>query len=196
MRSFVIGALIVAVGVSAGCAATTVAGKRRVLPGDVMRRTSAPDTKLAGADLSNVVLSRSNLHGADLAGATLEYASFYRTDLGEADLTGAQVYRANLFGADLRGAKLEGADLSQADLRMARLQDARLKGTDLRGAFLQRADLRETDLTQTDLTGAVFDAYTILPETLDPFEAGMVYWRIDERARRVDRKPNAQFRRF
>ncbi|MCZ2815919.1 pentapeptide repeat-containing protein [Modestobacter sp. VKM Ac-2984] len=79
-----------------------------------------------------------------------------------ADLMGAALRGADLHGASLRGAYLIGADLRGADLRHTDLLGADLRAADLRGADLTGALF----LTQPQLTAAVGDAGTALPESL------------------------------
>lgn len=93
---------------------------------------------LQGMELSNAILTESNLQRSNLSG----------TDLRWSDLSGTKLNNTVLANADLRGAKLIGADLRQADLRGARLNFA-----DLSGALLDGADMTQLDLTETQLRG-------------------------------------------
>jgi len=61
-------------------------------------------TDLAGADLSYLVLSGTNLRNADLRDANLQ----------RADLSGVNLQGANLSGANLWGARISEAQLAQA----------------------------------------------------------------------------------
>ncbi|MCZ2805328.1 pentapeptide repeat-containing protein [Modestobacter sp. VKM Ac-2983] len=83
-------------------------------------------------------------------------------DRRSADLMGAALRGADLHGASLRGAYLIGADLRGADLRHTDLLGADLRAADLRGADLTGAIF----LTQPQLTAAVGDAGTTLPESM------------------------------
>jgi uncharacterized protein YjbI with pentapeptide repeats len=72
------------------------------------------------------------------------------------------VRRADLSGADLQRANLSYADATDANFRGANFKDANLKGTILRGA-----DLREVrNLTREQLTSAIIDETTLLPDYL------------------------------
>lgn len=83
------------------------------------------------------------------------------------DRRGADLMGAALRGADLRGASLRGAYLISADLRGADLRHTDLLGADLRAADLRGADLAGAlFLTQPQLTAAVGDAGTTMPESL------------------------------
>ncbi|MFE1551414.1 pentapeptide repeat-containing protein [Streptomyces sp. NPDC058718] len=93
-------------------------------------------------------------------------------------LTWADLRRADLRGADLRGSILNSADLSMAWLHnsrltgvqfaRARLCGAKFGGADLLGTDFSGADLREaTGLTAEQLSGAVIDETTTLPEELE-----------------------------
>ncbi len=83
-------------------------------------------------------------------------------DLRHADLVGARLRGRDLRGASLRGAYVIGADLRGADLRRADLLGADLRAADLRGADLSAALF----LTQPQLTAAIGDAATRLPDFL------------------------------
>ena len=94
------------------------------------------------AELRNAVMQQADLHGANLE---------------RADLSGVRLSVADLMQANLRGANLQGADLWMSDMK-----DAILEGTDLRGANLTEV----TGLTAVQLSGAVVDTKTQLPEIL------------------------------
>lgn len=81
------------------------------------------------------------------------------TDLNEAVLSAATLSEADLRGATLSKADLRGADLYRANLSYANLHQARLARADL-----QRACLGGCSLWGADLTGAIFDEETILPD--------------------------------
>lgn len=98
---------------------------------------------MAGADLRDADLRRSNLRYADLTGA----------DLRRSNLTRSNLRYADLMGADLRYANLTGADLTGADLRDANLTRSNLRGADLRGAVANDA--------------------TVWPDGFDPTAAGV-----------------------
>ena len=79
------------------------------------------------------------------------------------DIHGAFVRRTDLSGASLRGANLAGADAANAIFRGADFAGASLRGTILRGADLSGAK----NLTVEQLSEAVIDGQTILPDYLD-----------------------------
>jgi len=112
---------------------------------------------------------KANLSHADLLGANLMGADLRRADLSGADLRAAFFSRAKLSGADLSKADLSGADLEGADLRRADLRRTYLLGADLEGANLRWADLSGANLQGAKITGkqisaAVTDSATILPD--------------------------------
>jgi uncharacterized protein YjbI with pentapeptide repeats len=94
------------------------------------------------AELKNAILQQADLHDANLE----------RADLSGARLSVTDLMRTNLTGADLRG----------ADLWMSDMKDAILEGTDLRGANLSEV----TNLTRAQLSGAITDETTALPDAL------------------------------
>ena len=79
------------------------------------------------------------------------------------DIHGAFVRRTDLSGASLRGANMAGADASNAILRNADFEGALLQGTILRGADLTGAK----NLTVEQLSAAIIDDHTILPNYID-----------------------------
>ncbi len=79
------------------------------------------------------------------------------------DMHGAFVRRTDLSGASLRGANMAGADATNAILRGADFSNATLRGTILRGADLTGA----TNLTIEQLSEAIIDEDTILPDYID-----------------------------
>ncbi len=121
------------------------------------------------ADLQGASLLFANLEEAFLNGANLRMAN-----LGGANLRRAALWNADLQGADLSGANLEGAYLENANLQMASMFLANLRGAnlvwaDLEGAYLDAIDLRGADLSganlqHANLTAAIFDTETILPD--------------------------------
>jgi uncharacterized protein YjbI with pentapeptide repeats len=78
------------------------------------------------------------------------------------DLHGAFLRRVDLSDANLEGANFADTDFTNANLRGSDLKNANLKGAILRGA-----DLRDvTNLTREQLSEAVIDETTLLPEHL------------------------------
>lgn len=114
-------------------------------------------------------LSRANLFGANLIAADLTEAILIWANLNAANLSGANVIAANLFGAnliaaDLSRAKLSAAKLTGANLIGANLSGADLSAADLRGANLNRADLTGTTIADEQLSHALTDEWTTLPD--------------------------------
>lgn len=116
------------------------------------------------------LVGRENFEDSRLEGANLS-----GVDLSKANLSGANLRDTNLRGADLRGTNLSGADLRQAWLMDAKLDghtqidakwrlvweltttggaDRDLHGVDLREANLHSADLSAANLEVADLSGA------------------------------------------
>jgi uncharacterized protein YjbI with pentapeptide repeats/uncharacterized RDD family membrane protein YckC len=117
-----------------------------------LRQASMKQANFTEANLSRVLLNRS-----DLSGATLNKAN-----LSEARLLSANLSSAQLVGADLRGAILENASLTGADIGEAKLNDAEMFGAQLGrsiaiGAQLSYANLTKTNWQAADLSGAYLD---------------------------------------
>ena len=133
-----------------------------------------------GGHADGVQASEIDLTGADLTGLSATGASMTRTHLDRATLDLAVLDRADLAGASLRGATLTETSLTEARLVGADLGDARLERAELSGADLERANLCGADLSaslgldQASLKGAVGDARTRLPPSVDPAERGMI----------------------
>ena len=79
------------------------------------------------------------------------------------DLHGTFIRRTDLSGASLRDANLAGADAANALFCGADFAGARLDGTVLKGADLTGAK----NLTLEQLSHAVIDASTLLPDYID-----------------------------
>jgi hypothetical protein len=121
------------------------------------------------ADLRGAYLHRAKLRLAYLRGAYLRGAHLSEADLSEADLRGvhlreANLNRADLHEADLRGAHLRGADLTRANLSKADLGEADLSEADLYWADLRGAILHGAMITGEQISTAVTDSATILPD--------------------------------
>lgn len=106
---------------------------------------------LSKADLSRVNLSKAKLSKTKLNGAKLSKVNLSMALMYKADLTGARLIDANLYGAYLLKAHLTNADMSYANLQQANLENADLKNAILWGASLQYANLRGADLRCADL---------------------------------------------
>ncbi len=114
------------------------------------------------AKLNRQVLRRTNLQGANFLWADFEVATFASTILDNAVLISS-----NLWGSGFFEASLVNADLSHADLRDAVFWHSILFGAKLEGADLRGADLTfNFGLTQGQLSSAIGDATTVIPEGL------------------------------
>jgi uncharacterized protein YjbI with pentapeptide repeats len=120
---------------------------------------------LAGADLSNDVMSGANFTGTDLEGANFRNDTMYLTNLSGADLYGATLARDNSGGitgtpAQLpAGWKLINGYLvgSDADLTSANLANQDLRGISLWLTTFSSADLTDSNLSDDYLEAAKFD---------------------------------------
>jgi hypothetical protein len=117
------------------------------------------------------ILHCPSLRRADLQGAILHKVDLYPVkkdghgNLIPADLSHSNLQKAILTEANLGKALLMNADLRCANLRDADLTEANLTDADLRGANLAGANLGLGDRALTaDLTGALYNDYTIPPE--------------------------------
>jgi hypothetical protein len=89
------------------------------------------------------------------------------TDPAEWISTQENLHGVYLGHALLRGANLEEVDLSEAHLQGAWLGDANLQGAWLYMTNLEGANLQGANLLYADLTDAIFDETTILPDWQD-----------------------------
>ncbi len=142
------------------------------------------ELSLSGAQLSHVVLDKSDLTSTDLTEAHLVGTSMNDIDgtglvldgvialgarlrdawMEEADLTGADLSRADLSGAVLHRtkgegvrllhAKLHGAEADGATWPLADFTEARLKGAALKGCDLSRSRWVEAQAGDCDLSGS------------------------------------------
>jgi uncharacterized protein YjbI with pentapeptide repeats len=144
----------------------------------VLRRCTATEPDLHGADLTGLTLDACRLPGADLRGATLEGAAvrggslagavivdadltdavFEATDLSRIRLTGSLLTETRFADCRMIGADLSGLRglavtyrLDGSNLGLANLQDVVWRGVTLRGLDLSEADLRGADLRDTTL---------------------------------------------
>ncbi len=142
-------------------------------------REQYPDVKI---DLTEVVVTDSNLRDANLSNADLRLADLRGADLSNADLRGADLRDMDFSGANLRGTQIDhptpqmdnkwllvweilnlsfgygidlaGADLSNANLRGESLEGANLTGANLTGVDLTSANLADANLSNANLTDA------------------------------------------
>ena len=91
--------LVLAIGMSLGTIAPTMAADCAPGPGADCSGANLYGVNLKGANLEGMNLHGANLYGAELSGANLEGANLF----------GANLYRANLEGANLEGTNLYGA---------------------------------------------------------------------------------------
>ena len=126
----------------------------------------------AGAALQGVDLSEQELAKTDFSSANLRMADCSRAVLSESAFRFADLTYADFDLADLSRADFFRADLCKASLRGARLELASFVGADLEHADFLEADLRGADFTDTDarnahFAGALFDARTVLPFSIE-----------------------------
>jgi len=107
---------------------------------------------LTGANLSRVLMNRTNLVLATLNQADLSDASLTSANLSSTKLVGANLHAAVLADASLTGADLGETILTQANLYAARLGQVSALGTKLQFANLTQSDWRGSDLSQADLS--------------------------------------------
>ena len=107
---------------------------------------------LTSANLSRVLMERTNLVLATLNQADLSYASLTGANLSSAKLVGANLHAAVLADTSLTGADLGETNLTQANLYAARLSQVSALGTKLQFANLTQSDWRGSDLSQADLS--------------------------------------------
>ncbi|WP_420630029.1 pentapeptide repeat-containing protein [Candidatus Leptofilum sp.] len=112
------------------------------------------ETILSFTDMSYSDLSRVDLQGAKLHASYLVETNFEGSHLAWADLSNSQLQGANLSGANLIGSILTKSNLREADLAGATLNGAVLQNASLVRANLAKADMNWVDLSQADLTGA------------------------------------------
>ena len=91
--------------------------------------------------------------------AALRNADFSHSDLRQSDFSNANLSNANLRKSDLRNCNFTNADMEGADFTGADLRGANLTGCSLIGSSF-------FDAAQGVHSGAIFDADTILPESV------------------------------
>jgi uncharacterized protein YjbI with pentapeptide repeats len=115
------------------------------------------------ADLNRTDLIDANLSGANLTNANLSGAALFDANLNSAFLNGVHLQDANLKYADLSRAYISGTDLQHAHLSNADLHDAVLRGSNL-----HYADMSGVNLNGADLSGAyLFYAKNLTKEQLE-----------------------------
>ncbi|NMO91994.1 pentapeptide repeat-containing protein [Actinomycetospora sp. TBRC 11914] len=146
----------------------------------VLRRCTADEPDLHGADLTGLTLEGCHFPGADLRGTTLDRARvrggslagaivvdadltdavFEATDLSRLRLTGSLLTETRFTDCRMIGADLSGVRglavtyrLDGSNLGLANLQDVVWRGVVLRGLDLSEADLRGADLRDATLVG-------------------------------------------
>lgn len=144
------------------------------LPGIVIPFASISNARFAnanlnGANLTGVFVEENravNLNGTYLQNATLTKAILSGASMNSALLQCAKLNDAEMQGANLRDAKLTNADLHSAGLGFNKSgkEKTDLTGADLRGAILTDVDLSAVKLDEADLTGAIYNEGTTLPE--------------------------------
>lgn len=144
-------------------------GERGLLAGANLTKIVLSETDLSGANLENANLDEANLKGTNLTHAKLNGVKLRGAELGGANLSEANMQEARLWKAKLQGAKLEAAMLQEANLAHAELQKAnlhlaRLQKTNLTQARLQGVRLLEANLQGANLTNTEFDKETVLPD--------------------------------
>ncbi|MEU3750990.1 pentapeptide repeat-containing protein [Streptomyces narbonensis] len=144
------------------------------LPSDIQAAMEVLARRPERTEPRRIDLRHTNLSG--LMMREFEFES--RPRLTRMFLTWCDLRRADMRGVDLRGSILNTSDLSAAWLdraqlagvqfSSARLCGARLGGADILGADFCLADLRDVSgLTAAQLSGAVIDEATKLPEELE-----------------------------
>jgi hypothetical protein len=114
---------------------------------------------LRKADLSGLILARSDLGGADLSGANLVGASLADCNLSQANLSDATLVRAELTRCRLCEASLRAANASfsrfhSCDFRWVDAEKAVFEGASLTGSYLTRGNWAEVNARKADLLRA------------------------------------------
>lgn len=120
---------------------------------------------MSGQDLSGMKLAYAQLRGSDFSGSILVNSNFQGCDLRASDFRNSNLEGSRFYEADLRG-----VNFSDTNLGKVNFEQARLEGTNFTNANLEGCDLRST-----------FDETTIWPENFDPYKAGAVHMKGEER---------------
>ena len=144
-------------------------------------------TDFTDTDFKNVSPQTFSLAGADITNAILTGANFSGIDMSRANLTGVDLRNAKLIKAKMANTALNGIDLSGTDLTMATLACARFYGTEADdkdnpnkglckdtplstaprvAAKLTKATLSGADLTNATLNSAVLRGASLAGATL------------------------------
>jgi hypothetical protein len=115
--------------------AAAMAGKSDYLWGPNAQSAKEPDEAQSREPATDIAAVLQVLRRRPDAGREREKLRGWHLDLRMTDLRGADLVRARLEGADLSEAHLEGASLIQAHLEGAALVRAHLEGADLSGAL-------------------------------------------------------------
>jgi uncharacterized protein YjbI with pentapeptide repeats len=139
---------------------------RSDLRGAQLMDANLTDTSFDRANLSQQAsLEGADAHGANFANADFAFSNLTRTNLRGSNLQGADLSGASLQQTDLTGANLIGANLQQANLLQTILAGADLLRANFTGAIFFGANLNGAEhLTAEQLSGAIIDAGTTLPE--------------------------------
>lgn len=112
---------------------------------------------LEDADFSHANLLGSNLHQSDLTGSNFSYANLTGLDLRTSLIDNANFSHAQLNGVNLSGVVFPTLNLTQTSMRMANLQAANLNNKALTGTDLRDANLRNAQFANSQLTQVKLD---------------------------------------
>ncbi len=121
-------------------------------------------------DLNNSSFIDANLRGSFLAKANFTKANFTRanlisTDLRETNLTNAILINCKAFSALFENSNLQNANLEGASIRGASFLNAKLQG----------ANMKCIDIENALFWGAIYDNYTLWPNTFNPEKYGCLF---------------------
>jgi uncharacterized protein YjbI with pentapeptide repeats len=124
------------------------AGERR------FERLLLANIDLRGLDLTNLVLTDSELIGCDLSYTCLLYANFSRSILDFSNAKHVFAEGSNFSEASLVGCNLSQAYAAHVNFSNANLSQSNFTWADLRGANLADANLSQVNLATANLDGA------------------------------------------
>jgi uncharacterized protein YjbI with pentapeptide repeats len=118
---------------------------------------------LIAAQLSQAILTDTNLRSTNLSNADLSKADLSFTDLSHANLTHTNLSKVVCIEGKINGADLRGSNLYCANFQYTSFRDALLQGADLSGGNFGEvdftsADLRDANLKDAKVTDAKFQA--------------------------------------